>query len=570
MGLKAVSVPAKKKTNTWSKTMTNAGTTYSNGSSSGSSKSGSSGGTSYTGVHPDIIAKATEIANRQSSSSGGSYSGGSSKSGSSGTVSNNGTTVKADAYGKAPSGLSVGTDVVTNGGTYRITGVNADGSYQSTKVNDTNSYNYSGTYSNAGTGAGANTSFGGQTWQNQTDYGILGQEQMAAGANWQDVLATYNSRYNKAMGTPELNQFANDEIQSAMWEYITNAIEAENKAEPEEYIEDFQDMFTEEAPTYESQYDPTIDNLLNQILNRDDFSYNAADDPLYQQYQAMYRQEGDRAMQETLANAAASAGGMNSYAITAAQQAGNYYNSQMNNKIPELYQLAYEMYLQDKASMVEDLGILQNMDNTQYNRYRDTMSDFYNDKNFAYGVYQDAVNQGNWQQNFDYNKLVADRNFNYDSTWRDKEWNNSIGQQELENKRYDDALKLEAELRAKEEAKAQADALLAMGEMPDDDLLKAAGYTREWATAYLAGVKNQANSSKSSKSSGSSGSSPQSTPVVEDYGTGYDSVLLNAREMKTRGYSKDRIVEYLDKQDVKALSDAGYIEIVKKLFPDER
>ncbi|MBQ2743672.1 MAG: hypothetical protein IJN09_03700 [Oscillospiraceae bacterium] len=573
MGLKAVSVPAKKKTNTWSKTMTNRGTTYSNGSSGGSSSSGSSGGTSYTGVHPDIIAKATEIANRQNSSSGGSYSGGGS-----GTVSNNGTTVKADAYGKAPGGLSVGTDVVTNGGTYRITGVNADGSYKSTKVSDTNSYNYSGVYSNAG--SGTSTSVGGQTWQNQTDYGILGQEQMAAGANWQDVLATYNSRYNKAMGTPELNQFANDEIQSAMWDYITNAIEAENTQERNEYIEDWNELFTEEAPTYESQYNPAIDEMLNKILNRDDFSYNAADDPLYQQYQAMYRQEGDRAMQETLANAAASAGGMNSYAITAAQQAGNYYNSQMANKIPELYQLAYEMYLQDKASMVEDLGILQNMDNTQYNRYRDTMSDYYNDKNFAYGMYQDAVNQGNYQQEFDYNRLLNDRNWNY-QVGRDtiadnryeNEWNYGVQQDALENKRYEEELALKNEEAAREQAKEQVYALLDLGQMPDASLLQAAGVDTSFATAYLAGVKNQANSSKKSNTSGSSGdsgSSPQGTPVVEDYGTGYDSILLNAREMKTRGYSKDRIVEYLDKQGVKELSDSGYIEILKKLFPDER
>ena len=419
---------------------------------------------------------------------------------------------KVNSDGKAPKGLKTGDTVVTGGGTYKITGVNSDGSYKSSLASSyVTTNNYTGGYASVPSGGGSKGSSGGSSGNKTTttdpyggrynstnnDMGLYGQSQMENGASWQDVLTTYKDRYNKASTTDGLSQYANDDIQNAMWEYIQNAIAAENQNTQEEYQENWDEYFTEEKPTYEnSKYDPAIDEMLNKILNRDDFSYNAADDPLYQQYQAMYRQEGDRAMQETLANAAASAGGMNSYAITAAQQAGNYYNSQMNNKIPELYQLAYEMYLQDKASMVEDLGILQNMDNTQYNRYRDTMSDFYNDKNFAYGVYQDAVNQGNWQQNFDYNKLVADRNFNYDSTWRDKEWNNSIGQQELENKRYDDALKLEAELRAKEEAKAQADALLSLGEMPDDDLLKAAGYTREWATAYLAGVKNQANGLK--------------------------------------------------------------------------
>ena len=44
--------------------------------------------------------------------------------------------VKVGADGKAPAGLKQGDSVITNGGTYRITGVNADGSYVSTKVND--------------------------------------------------------------------------------------------------------------------------------------------------------------------------------------------------------------------------------------------------------------------------------------------------------------------------------------------------------------------------------------------------------------------------------------------------
>lgn len=437
---------------------------------------------------------------------------------------------KVNADGKAPSGLKAGDTVVTGGGTYKITGVNSDGSYKSQLASTASTtYNYTGGYANAPSGGGSKGSSGGSSGSKTTttdpyggrynstngDIGLYGQQLMEQGANWKDVQQAWQDRYAKASTTDGFSQYANDDIQNAMWEYIQNAIREENAQERDQYIEDWGEQFTEEKPTYESKYDPAIDEMLNKILNRDDFSYDVTTDPLYQQYQTMYRQEGDRAMQETLANAAASAGGMNSYAITAAQQAGNYYNSQMNNKIPELYQLAYEMYLQDKAGMVEDLGILQNMDNTQYNRYRDTMNDFHNDKNFAYGVYKDAVGQGNWQQNFDYNQSIGDRNFNYDSTWRDKEWDNSIGQQDLENKRYDDALKHEAELRAKEEAKAQADALLAMGQMPSNELLAAAGYDAAYATAYIAGIKAELARQNSSKTSNSSSDGSKKKKVVE-------------------------------------------------------
>lgn len=183
-------------------------------------------------------------------------------------------------------------------------------------------------------------------------------------------------------------------------------------------------------PTYEqptvngNTYSEETERILSEILNREDFSYNAENDPLYAQFKTMYNREGDRAIRDTLAEAAASAGGMNSYAITAAQQANNYYASQLNDKIPELYQLAYEMYLQDKESKVQDLGLLSQLDETQYNRYRDTMSDYKDDKSFAYGAYLDAISQGRWEKDFDYKQGVSDRDFSASEqeTARDDVW----------------------------------------------------------------------------------------------------------------------------------------------------
>ena len=42
---------------------------------------------------------------------------------------------RVQGNGKAPVGLQVGDEVVTGGGTYRILGVNADGSYRSSLSN---------------------------------------------------------------------------------------------------------------------------------------------------------------------------------------------------------------------------------------------------------------------------------------------------------------------------------------------------------------------------------------------------------------------------------------------------
>lgn len=69
--------------------------------------------------------------------------------------------VKVGADGKAPSGLQVGDRVVTGGGTYEITGVNPDGTYES-KLVDKNqtSYNYNGTYDDVSGNGGSSGSSG--------------------------------------------------------------------------------------------------------------------------------------------------------------------------------------------------------------------------------------------------------------------------------------------------------------------------------------------------------------------------------------------------------------------------
>lgn len=181
-----------------------------------------------------------------------------------------------------------------------------------------------------------------------------------------------------------------------------------------------EDFDFEPAPSYSDNYSSRIDEMLNQILNRDKFDYSAIDDPLYQQYAAQYQREGDRAMQNALGEVSARTGGLaSSYATTAAQQANQYYSQQLADKIPELYQLAYDMYLNDIDLQVQDLGLLQGASDTAYDRYRDTMSDWRNDRDFAYGVFRDDVADGKWQTEFDYGVSrdeLADQR--YDTEWQ--------------------------------------------------------------------------------------------------------------------------------------------------------
>ena len=149
---------------------------------------------------------------------------------------------------------------------------------------------------------------------------------------------------------------------------------------------------------YLSRYQARIDALADAILNRDPFSYDKEQDPLYQQYKDTYTRAGQRGMQDTLAQVSARTGGLaSSYAESAAQQTYNNYMAQLADKVPELYQLAYSMYMDDLTQDRNDLSMLMGLDDTAYGRWSD-------DRNFDYNAYRDQVADSQWQTQFDYQK----------------------------------------------------------------------------------------------------------------------------------------------------------------------
>lgn len=91
-------------------------------------------------------------------------------------------------------------------------------------------------------------------------------------------------------------------------------------------------------------YQADVDTLLDALLGTD-FDYDPASDALYGAYRKQYLREADLAAQDALGDAAALTGGRASTAaVAAAQQAGNSYRARAADKLPELYQLAYDMY----------------------------------------------------------------------------------------------------------------------------------------------------------------------------------------------------------------------------------
>lgn len=177
----------------------------------------------------------------------------------------------------------------------------------------------------------------------------------------------------------------------------------------------------ETAPQYLSKYQERIDALADSVLNRKEFTYDPETDSMYQQYKESYTRGGQRGMQDTLAQVSARTGGLaSSYAQSAAQQTYNNYMTALADKIPELRQLAYSMYMDDLNQDRADLSMLQGLEQADYGKYLDQLGQWNADRGFEYGKYRDDVSDSQWQTQFDYGAYrdsVADaqwqQNFNY-------------------------------------------------------------------------------------------------------------------------------------------------------------
>lgn len=164
-------------------------------------------------------------------------------------------------------------------------------------------------------------------------------------------------------------------------------------------------------PTYTNRCDDTYQQLLGQVINRPEFSYSPDTDPLYSAYTKQYTREGKRATEDALGAAAAATGGLPSTAaVSAAAQAGNYYAAQMTDKIPELYQLAYNKYVTDHSMKLSDLGAVQSAEQADYSKFLDQMNQYNTDRNFLYNQYLAQLDQYNADRNFGYSQHLDEVN----------------------------------------------------------------------------------------------------------------------------------------------------------------
>jgi hypothetical protein len=170
---------------------------------------------------------------------------------------------------------------------------------------------------------------------------------------------------------------------------------------------------------YQSQWQGMIDEYLGKIENRDPFSYDFNADALYQQYKDIYTQQGKMAMMDTMGQAQAMTGGYgNSYAQSVGQQAYNQQLNQLNEVMPQLYQMAYNRYADEGQQLKDMYNMYMGQESQDYSRYQTDLGNWYNELNYLTGRYESERDQdykkyeSNRQQA--YNEYSDNRNIAYD------------------------------------------------------------------------------------------------------------------------------------------------------------
>lgn len=98
-------------------------------------------------------------------------------------------------------------------------------------------------------------------------------------------------------------------------------------------------------PDFTSSYDSQIRRLYDEIVNRPAFRYDPQSDPLYRSYREQMVTEGERAMRDSMGQAASLTGGYgSSYAQSVGQQEYGLYLQRLGQVMPQLYKAAWERY----------------------------------------------------------------------------------------------------------------------------------------------------------------------------------------------------------------------------------
>lgn len=334
--------------------------------------------------------------------------------------------------------------------------------------------------------------------------------------------------------------------------YGTPSAKYENGYIPGAHVnsaEQYLKMLQSQKPgDYSGKYTQQAEALLGQIISRKPFSYDANSDPLYQIYKDRYIMGGQRAMENAMGQAAQLTGGYgNTYAQTVGQQQYQQYMEGLNDKVPELAQQAYTRYQGEGDRLRQSYQLLQSADDTAYGRWADGYNRWNNETQQAQSAYESAYDR-------DYSRYNDQRNY-------DQQQSHS----------------------ARQYAYQTAMSVIQTGNVPTDDLLRAAGISRADAELMAAYYKPKSSGGGSRSSQQQQQETAPTAPQqsAEEIAKNGSSAMANwmteyeynsrKAAAKRMGYTKSELLKtdsYEDyiSQKVSSALDAGQITAAEGLY----
>ena len=179
-----------------------------------------------------------------------------------------------------------------------------------------------------------------------------------------------------------------------------------------------------------------LNSVKDSIKNYGKFSYDVNSDALYQQYAEQYARMGKMAMQDTMGQAAAMTGGYgNSYSTTAGNQAFQSYLQQLNDRVPELYQLALSQHNMGKEDLYNQYGLLLSEYEREYGQHSDEYQKLLDALNIASSDYYNGADMYHTEQsnknsalNQEFNNYMDIWQENNTNAWEQAKWDESLNQ----------------------------------------------------------------------------------------------------------------------------------------------
>lgn len=195
-----------------------------------------------------------------------------------------------------------------------------------------------------------------------------------------------------------------------------------------------------------------LEKVKGDIANYGDFSYDINADAIYQQYKDKYIAQGKLASADVMGQAAAMTGGYgNSYAASVGNQAYQAHLQNLNDIIPELYQLALDRHNMGKEDLYNQYGLLMKEYEREYGLYSDEYNKLLDKLGIARDDYYSGADMFHTEQSIKntaesnaFNDAMAMWGVDTDNAW--KKANYDLSERELAMK--EEAFELEKQAAA--------------------------------------------------------------------------------------------------------------------------